>query len=119
MLGQYLRGKNAPFIVSLCVHVSLLVPLLFWQMGVHSKQIDAVLETMFEADRPPEEFTRELNLDTQIAEDTNVISSGVMNAVASSGGGGGGGVGGGGGGGSGGGGGGGQGKIEGSDVFQD
>ncbi|MBS0262744.1 MAG: VWA domain-containing protein, partial [Planctomycetes bacterium] len=111
------------FILSLGLHLITGVTLAFFHFQHQQEDLKLSIETVLDTERTPEEFTRDLNSDTEVSETMNIVPGGPTNSAASivinagTSGGGGGGVGGTGGGG--GGGGGVAGKIEASGQFRD
>jgi von Willebrand factor type A domain len=105
-------------VLSLVFHAVTGVALAFFHFQQQSEDLKLSIETIFDAERQPEEFTRELNSDTEVSETLNITpgGGGAASAVAasiSSGGGGGGGGGGAGGSGVA------SGKIDSSGQFRD
>lgn len=110
------RVKNAPAVIfSVAMHVVIFASLALVHFHTQASDLKVAIESIFEADRPVQEFTNELNADTQVAESMNVLSGGssaVQTLAMGSGSGGGGGGGGGGLGVA-------SAKIEGSSQFKD
>lgn len=71
---------------SMVAHVVLLGGLTFIHFELNEKLPEIVLETVFDDERQQEEFTKPLEMDTEIAETQNVIAGGaVSTAVGGSG----------------------------------
>ncbi|MBI3862054.1 MAG: VWA domain-containing protein [Planctomycetia bacterium] len=106
-------------ILSLGLHLVTGVTLAFFHFQHQADDLKLAIETIFDSDRAPEEFTRDLNSDTEVSETLNIVPggsvSGSVSAAMSAGGGGSGGGGSGGGGGGGGV----AGKIDASGQFRD
>ncbi|HLJ09743.1 MAG TPA: vWA domain-containing protein [Planctomycetaceae bacterium] len=88
--------------LSLIFHTLTGASLAFFHFRHRAEDLALAIEPVYDADRPAEEFTRELNSDTEVAETLNIVPGGgslqaVGLAVGSGTGGGGGGTGGGGG----------------------
>jgi len=74
------------YVTSLVLHLVVLIPLAYIHLESQSENLNAAIETVFSEDRPTEEFTRELNQDTEIADTMNVMAGAqVVSAVASGG----------------------------------
>jgi hypothetical protein len=105
-------------ILSLGLHLVTGVTLAFFHFQHQSEDLQLSIETVLDTERSAEEFTRELNSDTEVSETLNIVPGGNVSASVSAAMSTGGGGSGGGGGGSGGGGGVGS-KIEASGQFRD
>ena len=83
--------------LSVVFHLITGVSLAFVHFQQQAEQAKISIETIFDSERQPEEFTRELNTDTEVSETLNITPGGgsVNGAVVASSGGGGGGGGGG------------------------
>lgn len=102
--------------LSLVAHTLTGATLAFFHFSHTPPDLNLSIETIFDADRATDEFTRDLNSDTEVAETLNIVpGGGSVNGVASASVIGGGGSGGGGSGGVGVS----QGKIDGSGQFRD
>jgi len=112
-----LRGiELSGLALSLVFHSITGVALALFHFSHQVENLAASIETVLAEDRPPDEFTKELNSDTEVAETMNIVPGGgspdgsVTGSVGGGGGGGGGGLGGVGVA---------QGKIDGSGQFRD
>src|SRR5258707_15383080 len=87
------------FALSVVFHLVTGVSLALVHFKQKSEEAKIAIETIFDSERLPEEFTRELNSDTEVSETLNITPGGgsVTGAVVASMSGGGGGNGGGGG----------------------
>ncbi|RPI81836.1 MAG: VWA domain-containing protein, partial [Planctomycetaceae bacterium] len=87
------RRSASGIVVSLLLHVAALGLLAGLTMVGESPDLSLAIESIFnDLDRSPEEFTKALNEDLQIAEQINVVAGGALGAGAGSAGGGGGSV---------------------------
>ncbi len=84
------QAKASPFLVSLGVHIAILAMLGLLKYSVDKGNLQAVLDSVFTEERTQEEFEREADTSTQVAETMNFIAGSVAESVASTGGGGGG-----------------------------
>lgn len=81
------KQRQAPaFIISLALHLGILIPLAWVTTQGQIEDLKVAIETYFEEDRPPEEFTKEMNKDTEVSETTNVIAGAAIVSNAPSGG---------------------------------
>lgn len=64
--------------ISVAVHAIVLIAMAMVQMNILEVQPEIALETVFEEERVQEEFSKELEMATEIAETMNVISGGVV-----------------------------------------
>lgn len=78
------RRQIPAFVVSLALHLGILIPLAFIHAQGKLDDLKVAIETVFSEDRPPEEFTKELNVDKVVAETMNVTAGAavVSNAVS-------------------------------------
>ena len=67
--------------VSICLHAVLLGALAAFQMSAKGSQPEVILETVFDEERVQEEFTQELETETEIAETKNFISGGAVSSA--------------------------------------
>lgn len=106
---KLLTREAKGYLISLGVHLAVLIPLTFVTFVIEKADLKVAIETLFAEERPAEDFTRELSLETQVSESLNVqdVGGSVSGAI-------GGGGSGGGGGGSGA-----QAKIDGSEQLKD
>lgn len=80
-----MRIRDLPGVgVSLVLHLAAGVALAFLHFQIQAQDLSSTVESLFEAERTPDEFTRELSADTQVSETLNVVASG--GGVVSSGG---------------------------------
>lgn len=71
-----LQAREVPAIaVSLLVHAVALVPLAWVHFSDQAETIKVAIETVFAEERPPEEFTKELNADTEVSETLSVVGT--------------------------------------------
>lgn len=90
-LRTWLRGGLGGFGISLCVHGVILGLLGMYHFSAPGSPVPMLLETLFaDEERPPEEFTRELDVQTEIAETLNFQQGGVLSQTLGGGAGGGG-----------------------------
>lgn len=87
------RRAASGVVVSLLLHLAALGILAAATIVAEAPDLELVIESIFRAEaRAPEEFTRALNEDLQIAEQINVVAGGALGAGAGAAGGGGGSV---------------------------
>lgn len=79
-----LKRRDVPaFAASIALHLLFLVPLAYVHLQSQVDSLKVAIETVFSEERPPEEFTKDLNSDTTVAENLNVVAGGaVVSAVA-------------------------------------
>lgn len=75
------RNTMTAAIVSLGLHLVLLVPLAFWYLPQVVEMPQMLLETFFEQERPVEQFTRELNVQTTVSETMNLEEGGATSTT--------------------------------------
>ncbi len=66
---------------SMVVHAVLLGSLAVWTFKLQEDQPDVVLESVFDDERVQEEFTQDLETDTEIAETQNFVAGGVVSTA--------------------------------------
>ncbi len=64
------------WLISLGLHIVVLTSLTWVTMHVQVDDLRVAIETAFSEDRTAEEFTKELNVESQVAESLNVVSGG-------------------------------------------
>jgi hypothetical protein len=69
--------------VSLVLHVAIGIILAFIHFQIQAEDLGLAVESLFETERTPEEFTRELSADTEVSETLGLVSGG---GIATSGG---------------------------------
>ncbi len=92
-----LRGiELSGLALSLVLHLATGVSLAFFHFRHQAENLNLSIETIFDSERPPDDFTKELNTDTEVAETLNIVPGGgslngaVIGSIAGGGGGGGG-----------------------------
>ncbi len=85
-LMELFRKNSAAFCLSAGLHLVVLMPLAFVKLYANLPQLQLALETFIEKERTPEEFTRELSLDTTISETQNFVAGAPVVSSAASGG---------------------------------
>lgn len=78
--------------ISIAVHGSVLFAFALVRMGL-AQHVDVLVETVLADQRPPEEVTQELDIDTRVSENLSVVAGGVVTGAIGAGGSGDGGVG--------------------------
>lgn len=74
---QRLKGSDITAIaVSAALHVVALLALLFVQFQVELDDVKLAIESLFSEERTPEEFTRDLTENTEVAENMNIVAGG-------------------------------------------
>ena len=69
------KQRQAPaYIVSLALHLGVLIPLAYLHTSGQLEDAKVAIDTFFSEERPPEEFTKELNVDKVVAETMNVTA---------------------------------------------
>ncbi len=68
--------------VSLGVHAVILVAMAMIKMTLLDAQPEIAVETVFDEERVQEEFTRELEMDTEVATEINTVSGGMVSTTA-------------------------------------
>ncbi|MSR57312.1 MAG: VWA domain-containing protein [Planctomycetaceae bacterium] len=85
-----LKLRELPgFGVSLGLHLAAFLLLALVTISRQSENFNLAVESLFDTDRAQEEFTRELNVDTEVAETFNVMAGSAVIAAQSGGSGGG------------------------------
>lgn len=69
--------------VSLALHGAIAIALAFIHFQIQAKDLGLAVESLFETERTPEEFTKELSADTEVSETLGLIAGG---GIATSGG---------------------------------
>ena len=88
---RWWRQTRSALVLSLVVHLATLAILALFTFATEGPDLSLAIESLFsEEDRGAEEFTQQLNTDTQIAETMNVVAGGATAAGAGTAGGGGG-----------------------------
>lgn len=72
------KGSFSSIGVSVGVHIVLLGALAMIQMNLLDDQPDVIVETVFDDERQQEEFTKELETETEISETKNIQTGGVV-----------------------------------------
>lgn len=71
--------RNLPALcISVVMHIAVLAGLFFWKLSVEQKSPRAVVETVFLDERPQEEFTQEMSLDTSVSNSLSVTAGGTV-----------------------------------------
>ncbi|MFN0053340.1 MAG: vWA domain-containing protein [Planctomycetales bacterium] len=77
------RAELPGLSVSLALHLVVCIALAFMHFQHQAEDLALAVESLFETERTPDEFTRELAADTQVSESLNVISGGGAIGIAS------------------------------------
>lgn len=71
--------------VSVLIHVIFLGPLALFHISGQLDDLKIAIETVFAEERPPEDFTRELSVETDISQNLQQISGGAVTAAVAGG----------------------------------
>jgi von Willebrand factor type A domain len=71
--------------LSLMLHAVAALVMAFVHVAQNADDLRLAVESIFEVERPTEEFTKEMNSDTEIAETFNFVAGGNVSAAASGG----------------------------------
>ncbi len=75
------KGSISAVATSILMHALLLVGLAMIQQNLASARPEIVLETIMDEDRVQEEFTKELETETEIAETQNLVAGGAVSTA--------------------------------------
>ncbi|HTI50552.1 MAG TPA: vWA domain-containing protein [Planctomycetaceae bacterium] len=72
-----MRFRELPGVgISLALHATIAIALAFVHFRTQVADLSLAVESLFEAERTPEEFTKELGADTEVSETLSLISGG-------------------------------------------
>ncbi len=72
-----MRIRDLPGLgVSLALHAAIGVALALIHFQIHAQDLSLAVESLFETERTPDEFTREMSADTQVSETLSIVPGG-------------------------------------------
>lgn len=71
--------KNVPALtVSIIIHAVVLAVMYGWTLQSHFSQPELVVETVFTEERPAEEYTQEMSIDTSVSQSLSISGGGAV-----------------------------------------